>query len=285
MNADRGVGAKLAMAKLRADRIKSGVCIQCGDPMLQTRRRCARCAAARLASDRARRSALQAAGALAYTTQERDAAGLCPRCGGQRDSQYKTCLACRQERKLYRDTTGRLIMAERARSGTCARCASPVVPGSHYCGAHLEGLRDSTQRSQQKLRARRATRGQCSRCSAPTLPGLDFCRHHHVYRLLANYVSRPSAVLVQTVISKFDGRCAYSGLPIAMGRDGQLEHIYPKRHAPELVGEASNLVWAHRAVNDAKADLLPDDALLEAFLLPSIVTRIRELASKVVRPG
>lgn len=84
--------------------------------------------------------------------------------------------------------------------------------------------------------------------------------------------------------AKFNGLCAYTTQPIAMGVNGQLEHLYPKRHAPELMSEPTNLVWVCDVVNDAKADLLPDDPRLDTFMLPAVLARIRDLASKVIRP-
>lgn len=135
--------------------------------------------------------------------------------------------------------------------------------------------------AQRRLRERRKAAGLCDCCHEAVSPGLRYCAAHYTVKILAAYAPMPALEVARLVVSKYTGRCAYTDLPIPVGGIGQLEHIYPKRHRPDLIVEPSNLVWVHQGINDAKADMLPDDPLLAQLFLPSIVERIRDCASRV----
>ena len=72
---------------------------------------------------------------------ERRAAGLCPKCGGELEPGYKTCLKCRiksrewsrGKREKERLSSGVLSQKEKREKGICLRCGKPTGGIKAYC--------------------------------------------------------------------------------------------------------------------------------------------------------
>lgn len=271
-----------AMSALRAARASAGHCVQCNaPPPLATLRRCTACADARLNNERRRKDALKAEGLPTTTTQKRSAAGLCGRCGGQKDLPGYACSTCRGSLADYRSDGGAKLIENRRAAGLCLRCEQPASDGQH-CAEHASMLRASCLKATRKLRVARVSTGFCWQCDKASWGrAANRCAYHYTKAIISNYVRKVSTDIVDSVTAKFTGYCAYTGVSIVPGETAQLEHIYPKKLRPDLIAEPSNLIWVHVAANDAKADLSPDDPIADAILAPAFVAKMRALATGV----
>lgn len=68
---------------------------------------------------------------------------------------------------------------------------------------------------------------------------------------------------VDQVISKWTGRCFYTGLEIEVGATAGLDHMIPVSRAdtfgPAKVYHPDNLVWCHKSINILKGDKTADE--------------------------
>ena len=71
------------------------------------------------------------------------------------------------------------------------------------------------------------------------------------------------ALWVEEVISKWTGRCFYTGLEIEVGATAGLDHTIPVSRAdvfgPSRVYHPDNLVWCHKSINILKGDKTADE--------------------------
>lgn len=67
----------------------------------------------------------------------------------------------------------------------------------------------------------------------------------------------------EQVISKWTGKCYYTGLAIEIGSTAGLDHKLPVSRAtsfgPDRVFHPDNLVWAHKSVNILKGDMTAEE--------------------------
>lgn len=115
------------------------------------------------------------------------------------------------------------------------------------------------------------------------------CQHHHILSSVRDYTADATVreALVEHLADQYalqEGRCAYTGEKLEPGKTAHIEHIFPKSKYPELAAEPTNLVWVSEVANTAKMDRDPHDPALDTFMLPAVLARIRDLASKVRRP-
>ena len=96
------------------------------------------------------------------------------------------------------------------------------------------------------------------------------------------YVQGYSPTWIQEVISKFNGRCAYTGWPIAIGENAAVDHNIPRSRigsgwTSEQVLHPNNLVWCHQAVNTMKGNQTgPEFTLWMQQHLPQAVAFVQE---------
>ena len=65
---------------------------------------------------------------------------------------------------------------------------------------------------------------------------------------------------LQELFNKQLGKCYYSGLPIEIRKNAQLDHTVPRNRGGE--NTIDNLRWVHEIVNQMKSDI-PEDQFLQ----------------------
>jgi 5-methylcytosine-specific restriction endonuclease McrA len=67
-------------------------------------------------------------------------------------------------------------------------------------------------------------------------------------------------------------RCAYSGIPLTLGINASVDHIYPVTLYPHLKNDPENVQWVEWRVNQIKSNFPPDVflALVESIALHRI---------------
>ena len=96
--------------------------------------------------------------------------GLCPRCGGVRDSTFTKCFKCRQ----YHTELKR----KNRREGKCGECSNLVPPGAYRCDDCR--MRMSTSDKQRRHEALMAYGGKCMCPGGCLEDNLDFLTFDHV---------------------------------------------------------------------------------------------------------
>jgi len=131
--------------------------------------------------------------------------------------------------------------------------------------------------------------GRCRYCAQPRWGISTSCQYHVIDASVRNFA--PDKTVREALIEHLEdlyvsqgGLCAYTGVKLEPGKTASIEHVYPRTTHPALAAEPTNLVWIDSTVNTAKMDRNPDDPALDTFMLPAVLARIRDLASKVVRP-
>jgi hypothetical protein len=130
--------------------------------------------------------------------------------------------------------------------------------------------------------------GVCRRCSRPVISTeAGVCAYHFAYAILHNFMGAVPSTTVEAVAAKLEAqefKCALTGVPLVPGKNASLDHVLPRTKYPELATELTNLIWVDHAVNVMKQNITPEDRMLDVLFAPALVARIRELASKVIRP-
>jgi hypothetical protein len=101
---------------------------------------------------------------LVHIELRRERAGLCKRCGRQKDTGYKRCRACRDKDAARAD--------RRECAGLCGHCGGQGEPGRKHCRACLDRAKSRTAR--RKLRREQA--GLCKRCGGQRDTEYKKCR-------------------------------------------------------------------------------------------------------------
>lgn len=100
-----------------------GLCPYCGDTPLPEKTKCAKCTEKFVEYKK--------------TSISKMSKSQCKTCGGKRDDKYKTCSACRDRIKEWRD--------KHKDSGNCDRCGAEPIPGNARClTCYLKGTSQQT---------------------------------------------------------------------------------------------------------------------------------------------
>lgn len=240
------------------NRLAAGLCIRCGGLKEGDAKECASClkkACQRQANLRLKRKSLS----------------LCADCGNTNDTQNACCSQCRtkalKEREHYKDT--------RANDGMCFNCASyECVPGKQLCFNCLSKHRDRIR----DLRNQRRILSLCTECGKNSplddYPVCDIC---YFKRIAIRYFDESARwPELQQLWESQSHKCPYTGRVLALGTDTELDHTLPVSKFPELKSDISNVKWTHRAVNQMKKNMLPDEFINIAV---SIAEHTKETAS------
>jgi 5-methylcytosine-specific restriction endonuclease McrA len=195
---------------------------------------------------------------------------LCLTCAKQLPDKTKIlfCADCANTNRKQRKT----LVAARKELGLCVACGKnkPLTGGK----CELCASRNAVY--QRKAREQRLAQGMCSDCGKS--PPLETMLRNEQYRLCEEcYLQKISrvrlgsrkhwTVLRQKLIEQ-NYTCPYTGMPIVLGVNDSLDHIYPAQRYPELAHDPSNTEWVTREVNEMKRDRTPDEflSLLQSIL-------------------
>ncbi len=255
--------------RIRESRMAACLCIVCGGARTDERVTCQTCidkygpGIARRTRDRAQRA---------------KQAGLCVTCAAEpAEAGHTRCAACAEARRPGEAQRARKTRELRIAAGSCGTCGGPKESEARECDGCA--VKRSAAGASTASAARRVADGKCRYCTQPALPESDQCAHHWVNKILHTRVGATAGnALTPIMLTKFqqqEGKCFYTGVPIAMGSTASMDHVWPTSRFPLLVAEPANLVWAASHINYMKRDALPDELLV-------IARAIIERADKIV---
>jgi hypothetical protein len=147
----------------------------------------------------------------------------------------------------------------------CSRCQKPVVSGRAMCADHLRAFTGYSLR----LHAKRRANGLCAGCGrGQPLPAFapeaaaalcETCYLKKASRMRLGSARHWQALRV--LLERQEWRCAYTGVPLVLGVNDSVDHIYPRSRFPERAPDPTNVEWVCRAVNEMKRDRTPDEFL------------------------
>lgn len=83
---------------------------------------------------------------------------------------------------------------------------------------------------------------------------------------------------INKIKGKYNGKCAYTGIPIEVGSTASIDHSIPVCRAhvfgPSKVWHPDNLVWCHKSVNYMKGQMTGDE--FREWLKQEFVSGLRE---------
>ena len=132
----------------------------------------------------------------------------------------------------------------------------------------------STPKQQRERYNRRKANNLCVGCGK-TAPITDRvkCVRCSVKTIAYERTGAGTAHNIDSLLEKFTGVCALSGLPIAIGVNAELDHIKPVSKYPELAHDVDNVQWVDVHVNFAKRDMDQDEFI-------AMCRRVAEVAEK-----
>ena len=167
-----------------------------------------------------------------------------------------------RDKEKQRNNKRRFYEKQRAQ-GLCLECNKRAVEGKVRCKAHI--LRRQEPRQQKKDVAHKSF--LCAECFREArLKNNRLCETCYYKSISRKHFD--TSLCWKELQEKFKsqaGRCALSGLPLALGVNAELDHIIPK--ARQGCKDAANTQWVLRAVNRMKNNMLERDfyTLIEAL--------------------
>lgn len=240
------------------------LCIDCAEPALSGHSRCAVCKQANLSRYR-----------------EWGAAGLCTRCGDNKEQQTKShCNKCLDYIKTYR----RELITELTDANLCISCLGENDSSNQFC--------KTCQSEKSIVYEQRKLLGQCVKCALPAQKNLSHCitclevfseryyskkelgicvscsgeklehTHHCLecwlkltsYRALGN---REQWKELQQLLFSQNFKCAYTGVTLIPGLNTSVDHIIPKSRGGS--NDITNIQWILKPLNTLKGELTHDE--------------------------
>ncbi len=154
---------------------------------------------------------------------------------------------------------------------TTKGCINPRVT-KRYC----RDCADKINAKAAKKRKERKAKGICAKCGRKTYGSTAFCLYHYMKNIAKGTAG--DETLGPILYKKFldqGKRCYYTGIPLKLGENASLDHIYPQNRFPEYRSAPWNLVWTFRNLNSMKSDLDLKDFLTYCEMVAENADRIR----------
>lgn len=170
--------------------------------------------------------------------------------------------------KRKREIKARFIANQKAK-GLCIECSNAVSNGRLRCDECL--ARRSKKRTENKAKA--IENNLCRECFViPSFGQSRMCKKCFAKKISRRYFK--TSAHWQELLDKFEaqsGICAYSGRPLKLSEDTELDHIVPRSRGG--ANEVSNVHWVLTSVNRMKRNLLES----EFFALINDIRETRNL--------
>jgi 5-methylcytosine-specific restriction endonuclease McrA len=179
---------------------------------------------------------------------KRIAEGKCVWCGKLNNNGQRICDACKDSRKK--------LQARKKMAKLCYDCSKPVDKGLR-CPSCVEKRKEYKR---QKVKA-----GLCYVCHKPS-NGRRLCplclEKKQIDRYIRVYLGKDKSLWpkLKAILELQQYRCVYSGKPIKIGVNAQIDHIVPK--TKNGANELSNYQWVDKMVNKMKSNMAEEDFLL-----------------------
>ncbi len=216
--------------KRRQQHIEQGLCIFCNEKAIEGDQRCAR------HIQKGRKAS-------------RSYAKTHCNCGAVRVGKSSRCETCQKTR----NDSYQQMVEDRRQKGLCVLCGEAEAPTGY---ATCEKCREGAAARTKERRESRLKAGLCYKCGVnPHLGTNSTCqpcklKMHSVYL----FKNARQALALQEMFDRQGGRCAYSGLPIEIGKNAELDHIIPESEGGKT--ELANLQWVHCMVNQMKYNFM-----------------------------
>lgn len=193
--------------------------------------------------------------------ERRKALGLCVYCGKEPLIEGKTlCISCRDKKTA--DSSKRYATAKL--NNLCGYCNEQPSNGLRYCDkCRIDRLKRDALR-----RRERAERGLCVTCGKDKAEQRTLVCELCTLKQMAKFHlgSFKNHKQLWELWKAHEGKCAITGVPIALGGWASLDHIIPVSKGG--TNDTCNLRFVHLWINRMKMDMMDDDfiPLLEDFL-------------------
>lgn len=159
------------------------------------------------------------------------------------DGLHSDCKVCRQNYERNRRHLKHL-------QGLCVNSSCQgIVDGSMFCNAC------KAHRKQTALLKK--AKGVCKQCNEKVhIEGNMNCIYHIVYGTLSQAMKRkPHKNEVTEMLNKFNNNpfCCYTGMPINIGENAELDHKNPLSTHPQDKENLDNLQWVSKIANRSKS--------------------------------
>lgn len=199
--------------------------------------------------------------------------GECVKCGHKLRSNavYRSCDKCRHKLRLLQRHRKQAC----ADNGLCFACGKNLLmDGFKRCRECI----DKSRRQEDKRKLVLAEKGLCENCGIePCLPTSErsyagigcvarnvsrTCRICYLKRIAGLYLgtSRRYGELLD-IFETQGGRCAYTGVTLAIGDNASVDHKMPISRFPDLAGDTNNFEWITIQVNLMKRDCTKEEFL------------------------
>lgn len=220
------------------------------------------------------------------------AQGLCPFCGGPRDTDRTLCTPCRTKHLARCRETARVRTSKRRAEGKCPGCGGQLTDGHRHCPKCREthrqrarrrvaaitgklgcpkclGTRDGDAKlcsacltTYRERRRDRISKGLCCHCGSLAVAGKKWlvCETCWFKRVAAAHTGTTRhGPALKELWDRQGGRCAYTGTQLAIGVNAALDHVWPRSRGGR--GSLDNLQWVCKPVNLMKNDCTHDEFL------------------------
>lgn len=224
-------------ARRRAERRAKGLCVKCAKPNPRS-----------LDVGQCDECTREALGRNAKYQRKAMIAGLCIVCREPNDDGFQLCPKCRKARaKRYYDKA--------ASKDTCAQCSGPKEIGKSRCPKCAEAIRLAAERSREKKKKA----GKCMCCGGDkgSMVGLKCMKCRFKADACSFTGNAKNWTLLRDLFEKQNGKCAYTGLPLTLGKDASLDHKHPR----SLGGAdcVTNFQWVLWKVNRSKLNMTHEE--------------------------
>lgn len=225
-------------ASLRAEWRAAGLCAACGKPPVPGKKCCPLHSRER---NKRRRERLRSAG-ICTSCHNRPAENGKSKCSG--------CLEYLKQRVKQLTVAGLCVSCGGVRGGEFGR-------RQKRCEMCAERIRLSCA----KLKESRKEAGLCPTCGLHPPVNNANCESCTYAQAATSYFgSKKHAPDLKAIFDRQAGRCAYTGRPITVGLDAELDHIVPRTRGGKD-DDINNVQWLWKVVNQMKRHYLEDEFL------------------------
>ena len=181
---------------------------------------------------------------------------------------YRICYVCRNKFELNQENFYRNKTKNKGFELCCKRCSKQRL-SKYKCMPKNKPSKKEYNEYRNKWREERFEKGLCKVCKEPRLKNQKTCYKHYLMDLARKHLgSTKFWKELDTLFQQQEGKCAISGLPIAIGENASIDHKKPLSKYPDDLYELSNLQWVDERVNRMKLNMEYDEFI---FIIQTIL--------------
>ena len=249
------------MKKYRQHRLEKGLCTECGKhPHKNNEQKCDEC------SEKNKNKSKKSNTTLIKYRREN---GLCIECGKNPTTPgIVSCEKCRKRKCDYSRKKRTIALS----NGMCTviGCSNPLLTKIYCKSCHEKIKEQQSQRYKHLL-----STGICIVCGKEPATPCGRCKECQLKYLAGFYLNdRSQWQALNELFLKQHGRCAYTGIPIAIGSTASIDHILAKSKGGQNI--ISNYQWTHCWINIAKKATIHDEFIIK---LKEFIEQLKNITS------